>query len=351
MRLSNGWNDSNWAARSPDNRLHVVLAPTIGGAVDVRVPGPRRDEEVPAAAEKCRVGHRDGSQVDTLRDGALLRRQIQRDPVLDLRVVAPLEPVAPVLRDAADRGAGDLLQQLFEALGGVNLRVQAAQRVLAVGVGDVPAQVLPQFVYREGSVVPPKIADPGDLPFEHQIAEDHLSLSVPLGRPIFGEPFGEPERRHDVVRLVVLLVDLFHHRQLEDVHELVVDDVPEFAEGACVGEYDPSLRELGEALHALGEIEGADVRLFEVLMRGVDDHRDRADYLVLKLGLEVLVTLLGQRQGGAGDRLFFGIIEYLHVLAAEREPLEVVVLYFVLSERVALGVRGNRGRDARQGRD
>ena len=152
----------------------------------------------------------------------------------------------------------------------------------------------------------------------------------------------------------MLLVHLFEDRELEDVHQLVMEHVPELGEGARVREHHAPLRELGEPLHALGQEIGADVGLLEVLMRGIDDEGNRVRDLVLELHLEVLIALLGQLDRGAREGLFLGVIEDLDVLTAERQPLKRVVVDLVLPERKGLRVTRGRGeqkerRDCEQG--
>jgi hypothetical protein len=149
----------------------------------------------------------------------------------------------------------------------------------------------------------------------------------------------------------MLLVDLLQDRELEDVDQLVVDHVLEFRVGARVRKHHAPLRELGESLHALGEEAGADVGLLEVLVRGIDDQRDRLRDLVLEFPLEVLIAVLGERERQAGERLLLRVIEDLHVLAAQRLPLKRVVVDLVLAERERLGVGKGRRRNTERDRE
>ena len=197
----------------------------------------------------------------------------------------------------------------------VDFGVEAAQRVLAVGLADVLAEGLAQLVHGERSVVAPELADFGQLSFQHHVREDHGPLGVPPGRPVLGLPLREPERRDHEASAAVLGVGLVQDRELEDVHHLVVEHVAEFGVGARVREHHAALHEVREPLNPFGNEERAHVRLLEVVVRAVDDHRDHARHLVLKLGREILVALLGEDDGEPGDRLFLRVIEDLDVLA------------------------------------
>ena len=115
-----------------------------------------------------------------------------------------------------------------------------------------------------------------------------------------------------------------------------MEHVLELGERPGIREDDAPLHELGEALHALRNEEGAHVRLLEVVVGAVDDERDHAGDFVLELGREILIALFGEDQGQPRDRLFLGIVENLDVIALQGQPVEILVLNLVFPEGVVL---------------
>ena len=80
--------------------------------------------------------------------------------------------------------------------------------------------------------------DPGELPerrqpaAQRQVAQHHLVARVLPARPELGQPLGPPEREVEAAVPRRLEIGLAQQIELEDVHHLVAERVPELGEVA-----------------------------------------------------------------------------------------------------------------------
>jgi len=103
---------------------------------------------------------------------------------------------------------------------------------------------------------------------------------------------------------------------------------------AVEGNNHPSLVELGEPCHALGNQVGNHVGLLEVCRGAVDDQRDFTEDVVVKLILQNLVAFLRQVSGNLGYLLFLGVEVDIEMLRSQNMPLEVSIVNLILPEIV-----------------
>src|SRR5687767_957705 len=139
--------------------------------------------------------------------------------------------------------------------------------------------------------------------------------------------------------------------ELEHVHELMAKRVAKLRIAAAEWQRDPALEKLSDAKNALGRDEREDVRLLEVDVGCVHDEGNALTHFVAETASKRVVALLGVHQGRAGDALFFGIEEHVHVLSREHVPIEATILDLVLAEAADLGVHGRSAEQRRDQRD
>src|SRR5207249_4850831 len=204
---------------------------------------------------------------------------------------------------------------LFRSIVLPDVVVQLENPPFAVALGQEPvdaaADGIDQAAVRVG-----KIRQAGQMPVDRHVAEHHVVAGVFARRKEFGESLGPPQRHADLAEPRIPAEGLGREAQLENVHQLVANRVPEFGVAAAERERDPPLQELRDTEQAFRRNEGEDVRLLEVTVRRVDDQRDTARDGVIEATLERVVARFGVCKGDAAELFFFRIVVEIDVLAA-----------------------------------
>ena len=177
-----------------------------------------------------------------------------------------------------------------------------------------------------------QLLEPGHPTRNGELPHHHLVQRVlPFG-PVLGQALRPPQRYEHAPRTGMPDVGVVDDRQLEGVHQLVSDRVPELCVVAVERHRHPLLQELGDSEDTLGRDEREDVRLLEVGVRRVDDERDATGRREAELLLEVEEALLRVVESNAGELLLGRIEVEIDVRSAQHLPIESAVLHLVLAE-------------------
>ena len=165
---------------------------------------------------------------------------------------------------------------------------------------------------------------------EGRVADHHEVERVPGTPEVVGEALVDPQGDAP-------LRDAEAHAARDEVERERVDhlvgDEALHPVGRLVDrDHHAVLHRLGERLDALGDERGVEVRLLELGVGLVEDHRDRLRHLVLEAGRDLQVAALEVRRQAGEVLLELRVVEHLEVRALVDAPREVVVLDLVLPE-------------------
>ena len=244
-------------------------------------------------------------------------------------------PVLPFVGQLVDRPAVDTGQRPFEARVLPDVVVQLENAPLAVTLRQKPMDAAADRVH-EPAVGVRQIGQRRQPPRDRHVAQHHLVAAVLARREELGQPFGPPQRHPGLPEARVPSERLRREAQLEDVHQLVTDRMPEFGVAAAERQRDATLQKLGDPQQPFGRDERQDIGLLEIAVRRVDDQWNAPRDGVVEAPLERVVARFGVRQRHAAQLFFFGIVVEVDVLAAQHPPLKAAVLDLVLSEVAVL---------------
>ena len=245
-------------------------------------------------------------------------------------------PVLPFVGQLVDRASVNAGECAFEARILPDVVVQLENAPLAVAFRQEPVDAPADRVH-EPAVGVRQIGQRRQPPRDRHVAQHHLVAAVLARREELGQPFGPPQRHPGLPEARVPSERLRRETQLEDVHQLVTDRMPEFGVVAAERQRDATLQKLRDPQQPFGRDERQDVGLLEIAVRCVHDQRDAPRDGVVEAPLERVVARLGVRQRHAAQLFFFGIVVEVDVLAAQDAPVKPAVLDLVLPEVAVLG--------------
>jgi hypothetical protein len=158
---------------------------------------------------------------------------------------------------------------------------------VTVSVGE--ERQLGQILHRREDVV------------DHGVPNDHLVERVLVLAEVRGHAFHDPERSAGAEGAAE--VALVEDRELEDVRQLVGDERVQLVGRLVDREHHAVLDRLRERPDLLADLAERDVRLLELGVRLVDDHRHAEPELVVELLADPQVRALGVRDDVLEERL------------------------------------------------
>ena len=237
----------------------------------------------------------------------------RRDPVLRQRVGADAEHAADSFLEAdAQRRAVDV-----------------DHGAVAPAAADVRPQRLPVAIREEARVVG-ELLDRREVVALGRVAQPHRRERIVASeREVLGHALDQPERQGAEPREAAR--SRLGDAVLEDVHELVAEHVIVVRVDAGERHDDAGAQPLGHAARALRQLLADHVRLLEVGMVGVEDHRLPVEGVTEAVRVS-RVPSLGESAGVVHDERLGRIEVQIEVRRPQEAEVELLVLHLVATE-------------------